>query len=58
LLKRERIRRKIYGTKDEARQDVFDYIQIFYNPERRHGFSEKLSSIDFEKRHFERLARA
>lgn len=56
LLKRERIRRKIYGTREEARQDVFDYIEMFYNPKRRHGFNEKLSPIDFEKRYFERLA--
>lgn len=32
LLKRERIRRKIYTTREEARQDVFDYIEMFYNP--------------------------
>jgi putative transposase len=55
LLKRERIRRKIYVTRDEARQDVFDYIEMFYNPKRRHGFNEKLSPVDFEKRYFERL---
>ncbi|MBM3365329.1 MAG: IS3 family transposase, partial [Betaproteobacteria bacterium] len=35
LLKRERIRRKIYATRNEARQDVFDYIEMFYNPKRR-----------------------
>ncbi|SIQ71889.1 Integrase core domain-containing protein [Aquipseudomonas alcaligenes] len=28
-LKRERIRRKIYGTREEARSDVFDYIESF-----------------------------
>ncbi|MYM67078.1 IS3 family transposase [Pseudoduganella sp. FT55W] len=55
LLKRERIRRKIYSTRDEARQDVFDYIEMFYNPKRRHGFNEKLSPIEFEKRHSLRL---
>ena len=32
LLKRERIRRKIYLTRDTARSDVFDYIEMFYNP--------------------------
>ncbi len=37
LLKRERIRRKTYRTRDEARQDVFDYIEIFYNPTRKHA---------------------
>jgi hypothetical protein len=31
-LKRERIRRRTYKTRDEARQDVFDYIEMFYNP--------------------------
>jgi putative transposase len=32
LLKRERIRRRTYKTRVEARQDVFDYIEMFYNP--------------------------
>jgi len=36
LLKRERIRRRTYLTRDAARQDVFDYIEMFYNPTRRH----------------------
>jgi putative transposase len=29
LLKRERIRRKTYATRDAARQDIFDYIEFF-----------------------------
>jgi putative transposase len=38
LLKRERIRRQIYATADDARKaDVFNYIEMFYNPKRRHG---------------------
>lgn len=37
LLKRERIKRRTYLTKDAARADVFDYIEMFYNPKRRHG---------------------
>jgi len=39
LIKRERIRRNTYATREEAKQDVFDYIEMFYNPERRHSFS-------------------
>jgi putative transposase len=35
LLKSERIRRKTYATREEARQDVFDYIELFYNPKRK-----------------------
>ncbi|MEW8509136.1 MAG: IS3 family transposase [Candidatus Thiodiazotropha sp.] len=35
LLKRERVNRKIYQTRSEARADVFDYIERFHNPRRR-----------------------
>lgn len=31
LLKRERIKRKIYATREDARSDVFDHIEVFYN---------------------------
>nr|WP_143054575.1 IS3 family transposase [Massilia timonae] len=55
LLKRERVRRKVYATRDEARQDIFDYIEMFYNPKRRHSFNERLSPVEFEKQHFLRL---
>ena len=33
LLKRERIRRKKYKTREEARRDVFDYIEFSNNPQ-------------------------
>jgi len=36
LLKRERIRRKTYRDREAARRDVFDYIEMFYNPKHRH----------------------
>lgn len=39
LLKRERIRRKIYRTRAEARQDVFGYIEMFYHPTRKHAWN-------------------
>ncbi|RJG12921.1 IS3 family transposase [Pseudomonas cavernicola] len=50
LLKRERIKRKTYSTRQDARSDVFDYIEM-YNPKRRHGFNNQLSPVEFEKRH-------
>ncbi len=31
-LKTERTARKVYRTRDDARADVFDYIECFYNP--------------------------
>ncbi len=49
LLKRERIRHKVYRSRDEARQDVFDYIEMFYNPKRKHVSNGMLSTVEFEK---------
>lgn len=49
LLKRERIKRKIYNTHADARADVFNYIEMFYNPKRRHGSNGGLSPVEFEK---------
>lgn len=51
LLKRERIKRKIYTIRQDARDDVFDYIEMFYNPKRHHSFNNQLSSVEFEKRY-------
>lgn len=48
LLKRERIRRRTYKTRDDARSDVFDYIEFFYNPKRKHARNSMLSPVDFE----------
>ncbi|WP_022734437.1 IS3 family transposase, partial [Thalassospira lucentensis] len=50
LLKRERIRRRVYKSRDEARQDVFDYIEMFYNPKRKHSTNGMLSPVEFERR--------
>ena len=55
LLKRERIRRKTYSTRQEARSDVFSYIEMFYNPIRRHSSADGLSPIEFERRNSVRL---
>ena len=50
LLKRERIRRRAYPTREAARQDVFHYIEMFYNPKRKHTNNGLLSPVDFETR--------
>jgi putative transposase len=55
LLKRERIRRKTYLDREEARRDVFDYIEMFYNPKRRHGHANDVSPVEFENQYFNRL---
>ena len=48
LLKRERINRTRYLTRDEARTDVFDYIERFYNRKRRHGYLGNISPAAYE----------
>ena len=49
LLKRERIKRKIYSSSTEARSDIFEYIEMFYNSKRRHGSNGQRSPLDYEK---------
>ncbi|WP_164675359.1 IS3 family transposase, partial [Vibrio rhodolitus] len=51
LLKRERIKRKIYTTREEARMDIFEYIEMFYNIKRRHGSNNQLSPVEYEKQY-------
>ena len=58
LLKRERIRRHIYLTREAARSDVFNYIEMFYNTWRRHGFNNQLSPEECEAQYQEWLASA
>ena len=49
-LKRERIRRRTYKTREDARQHVFDYIEMFYNPVvREHVRNGMLSPAQFER---------
>ena len=49
------MKRRIYRTRDEAKQDVFDYIELFYNPKRRHGYNGNLPPVEFEKNYFMKL---
>ena len=48
-LKTERTASKVYRTRDQARADVFDYIERFYNVVRRHSTLGYLSPAEFEK---------
>lgn len=50
LLKRERVYRRHYRTRQEARTDVFDYIERFYNRRRSHSSAAKMSPLEYEAR--------
>jgi len=49
-LKTERTARKVYRTRNDARADVFDCIERFCNPRRRHSKPGYISPMEFEAR--------
>ena len=49
-LKTERTERKAYRSRNQARADIFDFIERFYNPKRRHSTIGYLSPMEFESR--------
>lgn len=48
-LKKERVRKRIYRTRAEAKADLFDYIEMFYNRSRRHSHLGGVSPEAFEE---------
>ncbi len=48
-LKKELVHRRSWPTKDELRTEVFDYIEVFYNRERRHSSLGQRSPVEYEK---------
>jgi len=48
-LKRERVNRVRYRTREQARADLFEYIEVFYNRKRRHSYIGNISPDDFER---------
>jgi putative transposase len=47
-LKVERVNRRVYATREAAKADVFDYVERFYNPRRRHSTLGYLSPVEYE----------
>ena len=48
-LKKERVRNKVYKTRTEAKSDIFDYIECFYNRKRRHSSIGMMSPMAYEE---------
>jgi transposase InsO family protein len=55
-LKIELVYESAWATRREAKTDVFEYLEVFYNGDRRHSSIDYLSPIAFERRHEKRLA--
>jgi putative transposase len=47
-LKKERIKKRIYKTREMAAADIYDYIELFYNRTRRHSHLSGVSPEAFE----------
>jgi len=48
--KKRFIRKKIYPNKNEAKTDIFDFIETFYNPKKRHSHTGGVSPDNFKRR--------
>jgi len=48
-LKKERIRRRTCYMRQQARADIFDYIEVFHNQKRRHEHLGQMSRVDYEQ---------
>jgi putative transposase len=48
-LKTELIHQQDYATRDQARQSIFEYIEVFYNRQRRHQSPDYVSPVDYER---------
>jgi putative transposase len=40
---------------EEARSDIFDYIEMFYNSKRRHSSSDHMPPTEYENQYYQRL---
>jgi transposase InsO family protein len=47
-LKVELVHDRNYKTRLSARKDIFEYIEVFYNRQRRHSYLDYLSPVEFE----------
>ena len=50
-LKNELVYHEDYKTRAEARQSIFEYIEIFYNRKRRHAFLKYMTPVEYEEKH-------
>lgn len=51
----DRIKRRIFKTRADAKAEIFDYIEFFYNRKRHHGNNNGQSPMKYEKQYFENL---
>jgi putative transposase len=50
-LKNELVYHDNYKSRAEAKQSIFEYIEVFYNRERRHAYLDYMTPVEFEDIH-------
>ena len=53
--KKRVIQKKIYATREEAKGEIFNFIEMFYNPVKRHSHTGGVSPAKFDEAYFSRL---
>ena len=56
-LKKELVHDADYHSREQGRASIFEYIEVFYNPKRRHSALGYLSPVEFEKAEADRAKR-
>ena len=47
-LKKELVYRKKFATREQARREIFDFVEVFYNRQRMHSYLGYKSPVEFE----------
>jgi len=55
--KRRVMKRKVYSRMDEAKTEMFDFIEMFYNLIKRHSHAGGVSTAKYEEKYFLELNR-
>ncbi|NQY25630.1 MAG: DDE-type integrase/transposase/recombinase [Piscirickettsiaceae bacterium] len=54
-IKKRIIRKKIYLTRHDTKAEIFNFIEMFYNPKKRHSHTDGVSPVKFEEAYFSEL---
>ncbi|MGR6778740.1 IS3 family transposase [Moritella viscosa] len=54
-IKKHIIKKKIYSTRNDAKAEIFNFIEMFYNPKKRHSHTDGVSPAKFEETYYSKL---
>ena len=54
-IKKHIVRKKIYTTRNDAKAEIFNFLEMFYNPKKRHSHTGGISPAKFEEDYFSEL---